>query len=93
MLDVSQQINVEAEFKFLLDFAASADFFFRTQRVQLRSLWTAYCFHTNMDVDTRSYDRDLRLVWDALPADREEDSGEDFTTFELFDNFMCAELV
>ena len=89
----SGNINVEAEFKYLLDFAKGADFFFRTQRVQLRSLWTAYCFHANMDVDTKAYDRDLRLVWEALPVNREEDSGGDFSTYELFDDFMCVVLV
>ena len=89
----SSSVNSEAEFRYLLDFARRADFFFRAQRVQLRSLWTAYCFHANMDVDTRAYDRDLRLVWDALPANHEEDSGDGFTTFEKFDDFMCVVLV
>ena len=89
----SSSVNVEAEFKYLLDFAKGADLFFEVQRRQLRSLWTAYCVHANTDVDTRAYDRDLRSLWEALPADREEDSGEDFTTFEKFDDFMCAELV
>lgn len=89
----SRSVNVEAEFKYLLDFAKGADLFFKTQRVQLRSLWTAYCFHANMDIDTRAYDRDLRTLWEALPADHEEDSCEDFTTFEKFDDFMCVVLV
>ena len=90
---LSENINLEAEFKYLLDFAKGADFFFRSQRVQLRSLWTAYCFHANMDADTRAYDRDLLEIWNNLPADRGEDSGDEFTTFEKFDDFMCVVLV
>ena len=91
--EYSSSINLRAEFKYLLDFAKSADFFYKAQRSQLRSLWTAYCFHADMDVDTRGYDEDLRQIWESLPENREEDSGEDFATFEKFDDFMCVVLV
>ena len=35
---------------------------------QLRTLWTAYCIHQNMSIDTLSYDRELRQVWQALES-------------------------
>lgn len=56
---------------------------------QLRCLWTAYCFHHNLDVDTAQYDKDLASVWDVV----DEPDCADWHSFETFDNFMCKYLV
>lgn len=48
-------------------------------------------FLYNLDVDTASYDSDLRRLWDAVAAD-EEDTA-DWSDFDSFDSFMCRYLV
>lgn len=86
----STNVNTEVEFEYLCQFAKESDFFYQLARNQLRSLWTAYCFHANLDVDTEKYDSDLMMLWNCMTVP--EDSI-DFENFELFDGFMCAELV
>lgn len=58
---------------------------------QLRSLWTAYCLHHNLDVDTRAYDDDLRELWDSVS--REEEDTPNWSNFDSFGRFMCAWVV
>lgn len=58
-------------------------------REQLRALWTAYCIHQNLDVDTDAYDAGVKNLWSWLP---DEDSPE-WNTFEEFDGFLCKFLV
>ena len=36
------------------------------QLYQLRCLWTAYCFHQDMEVDTFSYDNELMQIWQNM---------------------------
>ena len=87
----------ESEMSFMLKFARNEDFFFSGTRKQLRSLWTAYCIRHDYECDTAPYDNDLRWIWSALQEndscpwhDEEEDS---IVGFELFDNFMCEEVI
>ena len=55
---------------------------------QLRCLWTAYCFHQNMEVDTFGYDTELKQLW------REIDGAEEiFVSYECFYNYMAEYLV
>lgn len=90
LVKYATEINLDAEFKYLCDFARQGDFFFQIARNQLRSLWTAYCFHANLDVDTLGYDCELREVWNNVQIPND---CTDFENFESFDHFMCAELV
>lgn len=39
------------EYKCLLDFAKSAEFYYADSRNQLRDLWTAYCLHHDAYID------------------------------------------
>lgn len=85
-------MNLQEEFKYLMTFAASGDFDFQLYRNQLRALWTAYCFHAEMDVDTGKYDSKLHELWAALPKTSEL-CGIDWHDLDSFDGFMCAYLV
>lgn len=85
-------MNREAEFEFLLRFAAEAFIGEETVFSQLRSLWTAYCFHHDLDVDTSRYDNDLLSLWEAVTRSGEEDT-QHWSDFDSFDQFMCAWLV
>ena len=55
---------------------------------QLRCLWTSYCFHQNMTVDTFAYDNELMQVWQDMHG-----AGEAFADYESFCSFMAAYLV
>ena len=80
-----------AELKFLKDFCREADLSAEICRDQLRSLWTAYCFHHNLIADTLDYDMGLTELWGIIEKS-EPDTG-DWGNDEEFDNFMCAYLV
>ncbi len=78
------------ELDFIIAFVEQAeDFGYDEPLAQLRALWTAYCIHKNLDVDTARYDSDLKLVYGAM----EMNSSSPFEDFEKFDRFMCAWLV
>ena len=80
-----------AEFRFLLHYAKEAFFDEEICRDLLLVLWTAYCLHHNLDVDTASYDSDLRELWESVAADEEETA--DWSDFDSFTAFMCRYLV
>lgn len=79
------------EFKFMVSFAEESCFDEDICRDHFRILWTAYCLHHNLDVDTSSYDSDLRELWEAVAADEEETA--DWSDFDSFGSFMCRYLV
>ena len=79
------------EFKFMASFATQSCFDEDICRDQFRMLWTAYCLHYNLDVDTASYDSDLKELWEAVAADEEETA--DWSDFDSFGAFMCRYLV
>ena len=81
----------KAEFKCMAYFAMQSCFDEDICRDLFRILWTAYCLHHNLDVDTASYDSDLREMWEAVAAD-EEDTA-DWSDFDSFGSFMYRYLV
>lgn len=84
------------EFEFILDFVKDGDFGFSVCCRQLRSLWTAYCLHNNMECDTRCYDNDIRDIYNVLGKNTScpwrDDDEEGIVGFELFDMYMGEEL-
>lgn len=88
----------DRELKAICKFAEEeADFFFDVCKRQLRSLWTAFCIHSGYECDTRGYDNDLREVWEAVKQNKSNPwddgvNGEE-VWFDLFDDFMCEEVV
>lgn len=81
------------ELEYIVDYARGADLSSELQRDQLRCLWTAYCFHQNLDVDTSSYDTDIRVIWNVVSDFGDHEDGADWSDFDGFDNFMCRYLV
>lgn len=57
---------------------------------QLRSLWTAYCLHHGLDVDTREYDRGLLEIWTQVAV--VEGDTANWSDYDSFEIFMCTEL-
>lgn len=52
-----------AEYKFLLNYAKGSCFDNDICRDRFRMLWTAYCLHHDLEVDTSGYDNDLLVLW------------------------------
>ena len=73
------------ELSFMLRFAETA---FLSEQVcsdQLRALWTAYCIHYDLDVDTGEYDHDLRELWSVVSGEEcDTPNWSDLDSFELF---------
>ena len=58
---------------------------------QLRALWTSYCLHHHIDVDTAEYDNLLLEIWDSVSSS--EDDNAYWGDFNSFDRFMAADLI
>ena len=82
---------LEQEFDYIVGFAVESCFDNELACQQFRSLWTAYCFHRGLDVDTEEYDAALAGIWKEVSAG-EEDTAY-WNDFNSFDQFMSAELV
>lgn len=84
-------ISRKIELKYLKDFVQQSSFEDKNSRDQLRCLWTAYCFHQNLDVDTSGYDNDLLELW-SLMLDKEHKTA-DWEDIDSYEGFMCCYLV
>ena len=84
-------VSREAEMKYLKEFVQQGYFDEELGRNQSRCLWTAYCFHHGLIVDTSGYDNDVIELWNAIAKDEPETA--DWDDFDSFDNFMCRYLV
>lgn len=84
-------VDRNAEFEFMSSYAANNCFDDDICRYCLRILWTAYCLHHGLDVDTAEYDNDILKLWHSVS----EVEGEtaDWSDYDSFDNFMCSYLV
>lgn len=80
-----------SEWKFLKAFAQESSFDNELCCNRLRSLWTAYCSHHNLDVNTPSYDMALTALWGIV---RESESfAVNWYDGDSFDDFMSRYLV
>lgn len=53
------------EIEFILNYIESADFG-PTELNQLICLWTAFCIHNDLCVDTGKYDSEINELWNAM---------------------------
>lgn len=84
-------MNRLRELSWINSFASEGFFNDGTSVNQLRALWTSYCLHHNLDVDTKDYDEDLRAIWQSLQS-----SGSTlpyWDNYETFDDIMASDLV
>lgn len=89
---LSGSISRDAEWKYLKAFARESSFDEELPREQMRSLWTAFCFHHEMIVDTSEYDNALLELWNFM-ANCGYLLTRWWTDYSTFDHFMCKELV
>lgn len=81
---------LEQEFDYIVGFAVESCFDNELACQQFRSLWTAYCFHRGLDVDTEEYDAALAGIWKEVSAG--EGDTAYWSNFDSFDQFMSADL-
>ena len=84
-------ISRKAEYQYLKAFARESSFDDELCRDQLRSLWTAYCFHQELTVDTAGDDSDLLELWNEMSEIG--DGTSEWDGYDGFDAFMCRYLV
>lgn len=84
-------MNRKEELDYILAFVEENTFDAEISCQQLRSLWTAYCLHHGLDVDTRDYDDDMSTIWSVM-SENEEDNAY-WSDFDSLNNYLCAELV
>lgn len=85
------KVSREAEMEYLKEFARQGCFDEELGRDQLRCLWTAYCFHHGLTVDTSGYDNDLADLWGVMAEDEPETA--DWSDKDSFGSFLCRYLV
>lgn len=83
-------LNRTAEFGYMKAFIIEGDFTEDVYRTQLLALWTAYCLHQNLVVDTMGYDDDLLGLWYAMNGTK---GTCRWSSYSEFSQFMCANLV
>ena len=82
-------IDISAEFDFLTGYAVESFFDEEICRDRLRMLWTAFCLHHGLDVDTHVYDCYLSELWERL---RETGDGtSEWSGFDGFETFRCKD--
>ena len=84
-------MDKQAELNYMLAFAEEAVLDSELVYDQLRALWTAYCMHHNLDVDTAGYDQNLKMLWERV-SDIEEDAIF-WSDLGSFGNFLAKFLV
>lgn len=84
-------MNRKEELDFILAFIEESSFDEELVCQQLRSLWTTYCLHHGLDVDTRDYDADIATVW-AVMSENEDDNAY-WSDLDSLSSYLCAELV
>ena len=87
---LNNNIPILAEFEFLTGYVAESCFDEEICRDRLRMLWTAFCLHQGIDVDTRDYDELLGRLWAKM--EEAEDYSGDWADAASFDIFMARYL-
>ena len=89
MQESDESIEWQSEFAYILKFIkeSEGDIIYMEQ---LRALWTAFCLHQNIDVDTRKYDDAMLGIVECL---KKTDSSLYKCESEKFYNAMSKYLV
>lgn len=74
----------EQEFEFIKAYAADEE---RFDVGQLRCLWTAFCIHNDIEVDTAEYDNLVHDLWNIA------DKQCRWFSFNAFEMYLCKYLV
>lgn len=85
-------MDKQQEFDFITEFIESSeDLYDRTTIFQLRCLWTAFCIHQGLNVDTCEYDSKFGILWAVMEETGMNPYNSD--EYERFYDAMCKYLV
>mgnify|MGYP005841714599 FL=1 len=81
-------MNEKSEWQFLIDYVKddTTDFGLDSCRNQLLALWTVYCMHNDLDVDTAMYDAVLLDLFNALSLEQRRELCRNY--YPKFDDVM-----
>ena len=81
-------MNEKYEWQFLIDYVKddTTDFGLDSCRNQLLALWTVYCMHNDLDVDTAMYDAVLLDLFNALSLEQRRELCRNY--YPKFDDVM-----
>ena len=85
-------MDYQREFDYILEcIESSEDLDEMIVMQQLRCLWTAFCLHHDLDVDTGKYDSKMQEMWDVMQENESAPYSSD--EFGRFYNAMSKYLV
>lgn len=82
-------LNHTTEYGYMKAFISKGDFTEDNYRHQLLALWTAYCLHQNLEVDTMDYDNILLGLWKIM---HRRGNANGWANYFEFDRFMGKNL-
>ena len=86
------EINRDAEFEFMVHFIKDNCFNNDPRNCNwLRMLWTTFCLHHDLCVDTAGYDHSIWALWGYVTEN--VDCNPHWKSYDNFDGFMCKHLV
>lgn len=88
---LSSSLQSDVEMDWMKRYARESSFDDEICCDRLRMLWTTYCLHYGLDVDTFRYDCNLEELWKVVAETELE--ATDWGDLESFGNFMCKYLV
>ena len=91
-LEGEEPLDEQSEYEYILEcIESSEDLDEMIVMQQLRCLWTAYCLHQNLDVDTAEYDNRMMEMWNVM----QENESAPYSSLEYgrFYNVMSKYLV
>lgn len=86
-------MDEQREFEYILDFIKGKKDFFGDAHslLHLMSLWTAYCLHQSLVVETRKYNNRMMEMWEAMLEN--DNAPYPSSEYDLFYRSMCRYLV
>lgn len=85
-------MDEQREYEYILEcIESSEDLSEMVVMQQLRCLWTAYCLHQNIDVDTVEYDNRVMEMWNVMQ--KNESAPYSSLEYGRFYNAMSRYLV
>lgn len=83
----------QSEWQFIVDYVkdSTTNFCNATCHSQLMALWTSYCLHNSLDVDTAMYDAVLMDLFNALSDEQKAELH--CTGFSELDSMMAQWLI
>ncbi len=91
-LECEEPLDEQSEYEYILEYIESSDNLDEMVVMQqLRCLWTAYCLHQDLDVDTAKYDSRMVDMWNVMQEN--ESAPYSSLEYERFYNAMSKYLV